>query len=310
MDKENEKMAKPAPGRGDPNRITRDYFESLLVEQRLMGSSQPSTKMELFGETFDTPIMMAALSHLKVKERNNANGMVEMAEGAARVGSVMWAGMGENDEMAAILATGAKSVKIIKPYADDREIYDRIEFCENKGAFAVGMDVDHAYGSDNADDSTILGYPMAHKSMEQMRDYVQSTKLPFIVKGVLSVHDAVRCAQIGCKGIVISHHHGIMRYAIPPLMILPEIKKAVGDSIKIFVDCGFESGYDAFKALALGADAISVGRIISPPLFECGPQGVIDTVTRMNNELKCMMARTCSPDIYHIDPSVIWRKNF
>lgn len=60
------------------NQITRDYFDSLLVEMRHMDAVIPSTKLELYGETFDTPVMMAALSHL-----NNVydNGMVEMAKG-------------------------------------------------------------------------------------------------------------------------------------------------------------------------------------------------------------------------------------
>src|SRR3712207_6931307 len=50
-----------------------------------------------------------------------------------------------------------------------------------------------------------------------------------------------------------SHHHGMMQYSVPPLMILPEILSAVSNQIPVFVDCGIESGYDAYKALALGA---------------------------------------------------------
>ena len=61
---------------GDANQITRDYFDSLLVEMRHMDSILPSTQLDLYGETFSTPVMMAALSHLKGLHEN---GMIEMA---------------------------------------------------------------------------------------------------------------------------------------------------------------------------------------------------------------------------------------
>ena len=63
-----------------------------------------------------------------------------------------------------------------------------------------------------------------------------------------------------------------MNYAIPPLMILPKIVEVIGGRIPIFVDCGVESGMDVFKALALGADAVCVGRALMDPLKE-GAEG-------------------------------------
>ena len=83
-----------------------------------------------------------------------------------------------------------------------------------------------------------------------------------------------------------------MPYAIPPLMVLPDIVEAVGDSVKIFVDCGIDTGSDAFKALALGADAVCVGRAVMPALQKDGCRGVVDYVTKMNDELRMMMAFT------------------
>ena len=65
---------------------------------------------------------------------------------------------------------------------------------------------------------------------------------------------------------------------------------------------------DVFKALALGASAVSAGRVIMPPLKEKGAQGVKELVCQMSEELKGVMARTGCPDLQHIDPSVIWQK--
>jgi isopentenyl diphosphate isomerase/L-lactate dehydrogenase-like FMN-dependent dehydrogenase len=65
---------------------------------------------------------------------------------------------------------------------------------------------------------------------------------------------------------------------------------------------------DVFKALALGADAVSVGRGIMEPLREGGAEGVKRQIEKVTRELAGAMARTCSPDIRHIDPAVIWHK--
>lgn len=289
---------------GDSDQITRDYFDSLLLEMRHLDGVMPDTTFRLYGETFTTPIMMAALSHL-----NNIHdkGMAEIAKGAALAGAVNWAGMGEKDELEEITATGARTIKIIKPYADNDMIFDRIAHAEKCGVMAVGMDVDHAFNGKGEYDK-VLGYDMAPKSMEEIRSFVEATSLPFVVKGVLSSQDAYKCLKAGAKGIVVSHHHGIMDYAVPPLMILPEIVKVIEGQIPIFVDCGILSGMDVFKALALGATAVSAGRVIMKPLGEKGACGVRDHILQMNAELKGVMARTGCADLSQIDSSVIWHR--
>ena len=290
---------------GDSNEITREYFDSLLVEMRHIDAVLPSTKLELYGESFDTPVMMAALSHLN---RIRDNGMVEMARGAYAANAVNWAGMGEEAELEAITATGARTIKIIKPYEDNDYIFRRIEHAERCKVLAVGMDVDHSFSGKGQYD-TVLGKQMTSKSLKEIKEFIKSTKLPFIIKGVLSEQDAYKCLEAGAKGIVVSHHHGIMNYAVPPLMILPKIVKVINKSIPVFVDCGVLSGMDVFKALALGADAVSAGRVIMGPLGTEGSEGVRKQIVKMTEELAGVMARTCSPDIRHIDPSVIWNKS-
>lgn len=290
--------------RSDANQITRDYFESLLIEMRHMDGVLPDTSFELFGETFDTPVMMAALSHL-----NNCcdDGMVEMAKGAKAANAVNWAGMGDKAELERICASGARTIKIIKPYISDEEIIDRIEHAEANGCMAVGMDIDHSF-SGRGEFDVVLGLKMEPKTQAQMKRFVNSTKLPFVVKGVLSVTDAKKCVDIGAKAIVVSHHHGILPYAVPPLMVLPEIVKAVGGQVKIFVDCCVESGLDVFKALALGADAVSAGRVIMEPLRKEQAEGVRKDILRMTSELKGAMARTGAARLADIDSSVLHQR--
>jgi len=289
---------------GDTSRITREYFDSLLVELRHIDSVMPSTELTLYGETFKTPVMLAALSHLN---RTHPEGMVEAARGMVLAGGVMWAGMGEKEELEGIVGTGARTIKIIKPYASNDDVLDRIRHAESVGALAVGMDVDHQFGG-KGHWGDVIGFPMAPKTLEEIRMFVGATKLPFVVKGVLSERDAYKCLEAGVRGIVVSHHHGMSDYAVPPLQILPKIAKLVNGRIPIFVDCNVERGMDVFKALALGATAVSVGRALMGPLGEGGAAGVQKAVDLMTDELKWTMAVTCSPDIRSIDPSVIWKK--
>ncbi|MBP3378096.1 MAG: alpha-hydroxy-acid oxidizing protein [Clostridia bacterium] len=288
----------------DSNHMTREYFDSLMLETRYIDSDLPDTKFELWGETFETPIMTAALSHL---HNICDDGMVEFAKGAKDAGAVHWVGMGEPDEMERIFAA-AKTVRIIKPHANNDDVLWRIEHANRHGAFAVGMDIDHAFSHDGKYD-VCRDLPMKPKSTEELKMFVQASKVPFIVKGVLSVQDAVKCAEAGVGGIVVSHHHGRMNSCIPPLMALPRIKAAVGDSMKIFVDCGIESGMDAYKALALGADAVSVGRNLMGPLAE-GAVGVTRRLNDMTGELRATMARTGVKSLSDFDPSVIYPRNF
>ncbi len=286
---------------GDSNQITRRYFDSLLIEMRHIDAVTPSTEIELYGESFSTPIMTAALSHL---DNCRTDGAAEMARGAKAANALMWTGMGEDEELERITATGAKVVKIIKPHYDNSIIFKKIEKAEELGVLAVGMDIDHAFDGKGQYDN-VLGLPMAPKTLDEIKSFIKATKLPFIIKGVLSVQDALKCAEAGAQGIIVSHHHGIMDYAVPPLMILPEIVKALGNSMPVFVDCGIASGYDAFKAMALGASAVCVGRALMGPLADEGAEGVRRKITELTQELSGVMARTCTADVRHIDPTLI-----
>ncbi len=290
--------------RNDSNKLTRAYIDSLMIEQRLIDAVLPTAKTTILGKEFSTPVMNAAFSFLA---QAHPGYPAAMAKGFKKANALNMWGMSTDEEMEEIYATGADTIEIIKPFTDESMIFHRIEFALSHGAFGVGMDIDHAFGRNGAYD--VVGeYTMEPKAERQLASYIKAAgDVPFVVKGVLSVSDAKKCVAAGARAITVSHHHGIFDSAVPPLYILPKIKEAVGDQIEIFADCGFESGPDVFKALALGADAVSTSRHILAKTYDSGAEGVAEEIVRMTESLVSVMGRCGFKSTDDIDDSVIWK---
>ena len=288
----------------DANEITARYMDSILIKERLIDSVVADTKTELFGETFGSPVMTPAFSHLMQFKGRELTGLEEYSIAAKNMNILNFVGMMENDLFQKVADTGAKTVRIVKPYADNGKVRDQMQFAESAGAFGIGMDIDHIFGNEGLD--VVIGEKMAVQTSDMIRSYIESTKLPFFIKGVLSVEEAVKCADLGAKAIIVSHHHGRLPYAVPPLMVLPEIRKALsGRDVKIIVDCGISSGADVYKCLALGADAAAVGRSMIPSLEEGGIERVTKFLTEINNELRFIMSCTGFAGVDQIDDSCL-----
>ncbi len=289
---------------GNCDMITREFFDSLLISTRQIDAVLANPQIELFGETLDTPVMTAAMSRLgSVYE----DGAVEMARGVKDSGALMWAGVGEPDEIEAVGATGVRLVRIIKPHQDNGLIISEMEHAAGCGAIAVGVDIDHSFHNDG-NYASWRDHPLCAKSREELKQLSRAAGLPFVIKGVLSVEDAVKSVEAEAAAIVLSHHHGKTDYSVPPLMLLPRIAKEVGKDITIIVDSGILDGYDAFKVLALGADAVGVGRGLLPSLKENGAAGVRDRIREITGELVGLMNKTCTPDVKSFDPDVIFSR--
>ena len=289
----------------DANEINERYMDSILFEQRLIDSVKADISTTIFGEEFSMPVMMPAFSHLGAFNGRDLTGLEEYSIAARECNILNFCGMMENDLFKKIIDTGAKTVRIVKPYADNGKIRDQLQFAESVGAFGVGMDIDHIFGMTGYD--ICMGEEMAAQTSDMLRSYVESVKIPFIVKGVLSVADAIKCAEIGAKGIIVSHHHGRLPYAVPPMMVLQDIKEELKDKdIVIIVDCGITSGSDVFKALALGADAAAVGRSMIPFLEKDGVSGVKEYIESVGKELRFVMSATGFSKVSEIDESVLY----
>lgn len=290
----------------DANVHNRHYLDRLLVEMRVIDAVEPDLTTTIFGKKYASPLMPAALSHLnKVLDDKNRKPMQEKAIAARELNLLNWIGMETNEEYSEIIAEGGDTIRIIKPFADHQKIMGEIKFAEDHGAVAVGIDIDHIAG-ENGKYDVVDGIPLGSIRMDDLKKYAASMELPFIAKGVLSVADTLKARQAGCKAIVVSHHHGRVPFGIPPLSILPEIKKAlIGSGMQIFVDGSLMSGYDAYKALALGADAVFIGRGILPELLKNGTEATKNKLQKMNEQLSEMMMYTGVKDMNSFDSRVL-----
>ena len=289
------------PDIGNSNRISREYIDSLRIETRYMDSTVPTLDFELYGARFASPIMTAALSHL---DHFMFPGAADaLAQGAAAANAVLWYGMAGEEEIERLAGAGARMIEIIKPYSNRDLIYGKIEHAERLGLLAVGVDIDHPFNDQGGLD-VVSGFEMTPLRTAELEALCRATRLPLIVKGVLSRQDAERCLTAGAKGLVLSHHNNRIEYAVPPLAVLPEIAAMSGD-VPLFVDCEIRTGMDAFKALVLGAKAVCIGRPLMTAIKQGGADGVRDYLLKANGELAKAMAFTGCADLDHMDPTIL-----
>ncbi|XP_020273188.1 peroxisomal (S)-2-hydroxy-acid oxidase GLO4-like [Asparagus officinalis] len=130
------------------------------------------------------------------------------------------------------------------------------------------------------------------------------TNLPILLKGVLTAEDARKAVEAGVSGIIVSNHGGRqLDYSPAPISVLEEVVDAVSGAIPVLVDGGFRRGTDIFKALALGAKAVMIGRPVVFALAAKGEQGVRKVIEMLKSELELTMTLTGCPTLKDIKRS-------
>jgi 4-hydroxymandelate oxidase len=150
---------------------------------------------------------------------------------------------------------------------------------------------------------SLLAYAPSWNDVEWL---VQTANLPVLVKGILHPGDAQLAQNTGCAGIIVSNHGGrVLDTVVPTAWVLSSIREAVGDSIHILVDGGIRRGTDILKAIALGADAVMIGKPIAMALGAKGPEGVAHVIRLLWDELKLAMALTGCSNLQNIPSDLV-----
>ena len=141
---------------------------------------------------------------------------------------------------------------------------------------------------------------------EQIRWLHDISGLPVLVKGVLRGDDADACLDAGAEGIIVSNHGARqLDRVVPTAAALPEVVAAVGGRAPVLVDGGVRSAYDVLVALALGADAVMLGRPAIYALACDGADGVRDLLDGLQDDLAHLMGLAGAPDLAALDPSYL-----
>lgn len=282
-----------------------------LNMRTLHGAKDPVTETELFGSKLSSPIMGAPMTGTPynmggVLTEREFIGMI--VSGSRQAGTLGWTGDGADPAMytsglEAIAAEEGFGIPIIKP-REQKVIIECIRRAEAAGARAVGVDIDGA----GLVTMALKGQPVGPKTLEEIKELVSSTKLPFILKGIMTVDEAEKAVEAGVSAIVVSNHGGRILDCTPGAAdVLPAIAAAVKGKVTILADGGVRTGVDVLKLLALGADGVLVGRPLVVGAFGGREEGVKMLLNKMTAELKQAMILTGCNTIQEIDQRVIYK---
>jgi len=136
---------------------------------------------------------------------------------------------------------------------------------------------------------------------------VAASPLPVLLKGILHPEDALQAVGCGAAGVIVSNHGGrTLDTVVTTAAALPGIARAVDRQVPVLVDGGVRRGTDVLKALALGADAVLIGRPVVHALATAGAQGVAHVIRLLRDELEIAMALTGCATLADITPDVLF----
>jgi isopentenyl diphosphate isomerase/L-lactate dehydrogenase-like FMN-dependent dehydrogenase len=145
------------------------------------------------------------------------------------------------------------------------------------------------------------------KSVAQLRELVKAFKMPVVVKGIMTLDDAMRCMDAGVAGIAVSNHGGRRQdHTAGTAEVLSAVASKLKGKIPILTDGCVASGTDVLKYLALGADLVMVGRHVLRAAYGGGADGVALFMNRMRAELQSAMVLTGVPSVAKIDSRIIF----
>ena len=269
----------------------------------------PDKEIEFLGQKLSLPVMAAPITGTTY----NMGGAItedvytqEVIVGSIMAGTVGWTGDGADPLMYgsgidAIKKNDGKGIPIIKPRAQD-EIIKRIRLAEEAGALAVGVDIDGA----GLVTMALKGQPVSPKSPSEIEELVKATKLPFILKGIMTLKEAEIAYNLGVSAIVVSNHGGrILDHTPGVAEVLPEIADKLKGKITIIADGGVRSGVDVLKLLALGADAVLIGRPVVVAVFGGGREALKLYFDTIKSELKQAMLLTGVASVKNVPKEIL-----
>lgn len=299
-----------AKGVGDTAIRNYDKWKEIRINMDTLTENKPiDTSIDLFGKKFKYPFFAGPVGAVNLHYGDKYNDMSYnniLVSACANSGILAFTGDGTNPEVmksatTAIKSVGGLGVPTIKPWNIDT-IKEKIQLVKDSGAIAVAMDIDAA----GLPFLKNMNPPAGAKSVEELKEIIKLSNLPFIVKGIMTVKGALKAKEAGADAIVVSNHGGRVLDQCPSTAeVLADIVDAVGGSMKILVDGGIRSGVDIFKALALGADGVLICRTFVTALYGGEEEGIKLYINKLASELEDTMAMCGAYSISEISREMI-----
>lgn len=301
-----------AKGVGDTAIRNYDKWQEIRINMDTLSENKDvDTTFKVFGREFKYPFFAGPVGAVNLhygEKYNDASYNDVLVSACAEAGIAAMTGDGVNAEVMraateAVKKAGGLGIPTVKPW-NLETVQEKMKQVHDAGAFAVAMDVDAA-GLPFLKNMTP---PAGRKSVEELHDIVESSPVPFIVKGIMTVKGALKALEAGASAIIVSNHGGRVLDQCPATAeVLEDIVKAVNGKMKIFVDGGIRSGVDVFKALALGADGVVIARPFVTAVYGGGAEGVKLYVEKIGAELADTMAMCGANSLEEITRDMIWK---
>lgn len=287
-------------------------LKKLRLKMRLIGPHfEADTTYNFFGKSLSMPIMAASVAGVNsfggesvITEREFCRAVVL---GCKEAGTLGWRGdtytySPENSYgIDAIAEAGGLGIKIVKP-REQEVIIEFFKKAEEVGSIAIGVDIDGCGSYMMAKHNK----PVFRKTLEDIKELVDVSSLPVIIKGVMTPEDALGAVEAGASAIVVSNHGGrVLDHTPGTAEVLPEIVKEIKGKAKILVDGGVRTGYDVLKMIALGAEAVLIGRDIVRAAVGAGIEGVRIQMEYLQKTLAKAMKMTNCKSLEDISSEIL-----
>lgn len=273
----------------------------------------PKVEWSFLGKSFQTPLMAAPMTGATTNMNNAMDEYqysIAVLKGCNESGTIAWLGDGATPDkyikmLDAIRQVNGNGILICKPRADEKLLEERFKEAENQNIFALGMDID----AFNFKTLVLKNQQSPSRGLKELSKIRSMTKLPFILKGIMTVEDAELAIDAGTDAIVVSNHGGRVLDEMPgTARVLEKIAEAVNGKIPVLVDGGIRSGMDVFKMIALGAKAVLVGRPIAISAVGGDFAGVKYLIHQYTTDLKNTMNITGAESLSFINKSMLLKK--
>lgn len=287
--------------------------EYTILPRYIRDQVNPNTNFHFLGKQFTVPIMAAPMTGATTN-MNNAMDEFQYSstvlQGSLESGSIAWLGDGATPDkyiqmLSAIRKVEGMGILICKPRADEGMLRERFQEAQRQGIFALGMDID----AFNFKTMIQKNQQAPSRNINDLKNIRKFTTLPFIIKGIMTEEDAELAIEIGADALVVSNHGGRVMDEMPgTARVLHKISERVARRVPVLVDGGIRSGMDVFKMIALGADAVLVGRPIAISAVGGEVPGVKFLYNQYTNELKNTMNITGAESLKNISKDMLLKK--